>query len=220
MDILSTKRIAFAAILMMALGCHQMILGASEEPPLDREYPIKVGFIYNFMKFTHWPAELVEDSEHSNILGSNEPMTIGIIGKGPFGNSFDVLKKKMVRSRKIVLRHFQGLEGVQQSSEHLEAIRTCHVLFIGSPQEEEVQHVEEEVQSIIDLVKDHAVLTVGETKGFIESGGIINFTQEKKKIRFEVNIVAAKHSKLEISSKLLALAKRTIREEQAEETEK
>ncbi len=213
MDVLSTNRIVFSAILMMALGCDQVTLGVPNEPKLDREYPVKVGFVYNFMKFTHWPNESVEGSDHSNILDSNEPMTIGIIGKGPFGKSFDVLKKKMVRGRKIVLRHFEGLEGVQQSSEDLEAIRRCHVLFIGSPQEEEVQ-------DIIDLVKDHAVLTVGETKGFIESGGIINFTQEKKKIRFEANIAAAKHSKLEISSKLLALAKRTIREEHAEGTEK
>ena len=213
MDSLSTKRIVFAAILMMALGCDQMILGVPNEPQLDREYPIKVGFMYNFMKFTHWPTESVEDSDNSNTLDGNEPMTIGVIGKDPFGNSFDVLKKKVVRGRRIVLRRFQGFEAVQQSSEHLEAIQKCHVLFIGSPQEEEVQN-------IIDLVRDHAVLTVGETKGFIESGGIINFLQEKKKIRFEVNIIAAKHAKLEISSKLLALAKRTIREEQAEETEK
>jgi hypothetical protein len=213
MDILSTKRIVFAAILMMALGCDQMILGAPNEPQLDREYPIKVGFVYNFMKFTHWPTELVEDHNNSNTSDSNEPMTIGIIGEDPFGKSFDVLKKKLVRGRKIVLRRFQGFEAVQQSSERLEAIQKCHVLFIGSSKEEEVRH-------IIDLVEDHAVLTIGETKGFIESGGIINFIQEKKKVRFEVNIIAAKHSKLQISSKLLALARRIIKEESAEETEK
>ncbi len=62
------------------------------------------------------------------------------------------------------------------------------------------------------MVKDLSVLTVADTKGFLESGGIINFLMEDKKVRFEINVTAAKKSKLKISSKLLRLAKRVVKE--------
>ena len=54
---------------------------------------------------------------------------------------------------------------MKRSKEQLEAIRECQVLFICSSQEKELQ-------AIVDVVKDHPVLTVGETGGFLESGGV------------------------------------------------
>ncbi len=201
------KRVYIAVVLMMTLGIAPMMLGAPTEPKLDREYPIKVGFLYNFMKFTNWPAESVQDDNKSSAADSNEPMTIGVIGKDPFGKSFEVLRDKLVRNRKIVTKRFKGFEELKQSSEQIEAIKKCHVLFICSSEEVEFR-------KILDLVKDHAVLTVADTKGFLESGGIINFVPEEKKIRFEVNVTTAKRAKLNISSKLLSLAKRTINEKQ------
>jgi hypothetical protein len=54
-------------------------------------------------------------------------------------------------------------------------------------------------------------LTVGDTDRFVETGGMINFVKEGKKIRFEINEAAAKRAGLRVSSKLLSLASRTIR---------
>jgi hypothetical protein len=52
------------------------------------------------------------------------------------------------------------------------------------------------------------VLTVGETDKFTQSGGLINFITEGDKVRFEINNDSARSAGLQISSKLLALAKR------------
>ena len=57
------------------------------------------------------------------------------------------------------------------------------------------------------MVKWLPILTIGETPGFAARGGIINLTLEDNKVRFEVNIGAAKQANLNISSRLLALAK-------------
>ncbi len=51
------------------------------------------------------------------------------------------------------------------------------------------------------------VLLVGETNGFAELGGTIEFTLEENHVRFTINIDAANRSGLRFSSKLLALAK-------------
>jgi len=50
-------------------------------------------------------------------------------------------------------------------------------------------------------------LTIGDTKGFAQQGVIINFYIKDEKVRFEINVDAAKRANLKISAKLLRLAK-------------
>ena len=59
----------------------------------------------------------------------------------------------------------------------------------------------------IQMLKGVPVLTIGETPGFARNGGIINLILEDNKVRFEVNVAAAKEADLNISSRLLALAR-------------
>ena len=47
---------------------------------------------------------------------------------------------------------------------------------------------------------------MGETEGFAQRGGVINFTKVGDKIRFEINPEAAKRAQLKISSRLLRIA--------------
>src|SRR5207302_9764285 len=65
----------------------------------------------------------------------------------------------------------------------------------------------EHVADVINLIEWLPILTIGEPPGFAARGGIINLTLEDNKVRFEVNIGAAKQANLNISSRLLALAK-------------
>jgi hypothetical protein len=50
------------------------------------------------------------------------------------------------------------------------------------------------------------VLTVGDTDGFAQRGGAINFTLQARKVRFEINPAAAEQAGLKMSSQLLKLA--------------
>jgi hypothetical protein len=152
-----------------------------------------------------WPEEKVADS--------NEPITICILGKDPFENAFAPLKGKQAKNRKVVIKRFKGFEELKNPSPKdkaemqriINAIRKCHVLFICSSEKEELKET-------INSVKNHSVLTVGETQGFLEAGGVINFLMEEEKVRFEINLAAARRAKLKISSKLLRLAKRVVEE--------
>jgi Holliday junction resolvasome RuvABC DNA-binding subunit len=74
------------------------------------------------------------------------------------------------------------------------------------------------LKEIIDLLKDHSVLTVADMQGFLESGGIVNFVIEENKVGFEINIAAAEHAKLKIRSQLLRLAKRIVEEDVIKKT--
>ena len=178
---------------------------ARADSAASKEYQIKAAFLYNFIKFVDWPKEKVSDA--------NEPIVIGIIGKDPFGKAFEPVKDKKVKNRKVVIRRFKGFEEIKKSAENdksklqqqIQAIRRCYILYI-CPSEQE------QLKEIVSWVKAHPVLMVAEAKGFLDAGGIINFLMEENKVRFEINVTAAKQAKLKIRSQLLQLAKRVVKE--------
>jgi len=168
----------------------------------SQEYQVKAAFLYNFIQFVDWPEEKSADS--------NEPITIGIIGKDPFGNAFEFIKDKKVKGgRGVIIKRFKSFEDLKKSTE-IEALTKCHLLFICSSEQKNLKET-------IDFLKDHSVLTVADMQGFLESGGIVNFVIEENKVGFEINIAAAEHAKLKIRSQLLRLAKRIVEEDVAQE---
>ncbi len=194
------------SVLILVLIAANIAHAAQAASETSREYQIKAAFLYNFVKFTDWPGESAADSNDPNTVDSNEPITIGIIGEDPFGDAFEPVKDKRVKGRTIVLKRFKGLEESKQSNEQIEGVRKCRLLFVCRSQKKQLGQ-------IIDLVKDRPVLTVADMEGFLESGGMINFIMEDNKVRFEVNLAAARHAGLRINSRLLGLAKRVLREE-------
>jgi hypothetical protein len=64
----------------------------------------------------------------------------------------------------------------------------------------------EQAAGFISVVAGKSILTIGETEGFALRGGVIGFYNDGSKIRFEINLKAAKSANLRISSRLLQLA--------------
>jgi hypothetical protein len=200
-------RVYSLIVLILALFGTPIPAGAESDSASGREYQIKAAFIYNFIKFVDWPKEKMADS--------NEPITIGIIGSKDFIKAFDPIIHKKVKNRNISIKYFECYEKLKKSQEDegqwnqkMESLKTCHVLMFCICYSVRIK----DTSQIIKALKGSPVLTVGETAGFLESGGIINFLMEDKKVRFEINVAAVKKSRLKISSKLLRLAKRVVEE--------
>jgi len=200
------------AVLALTLLVAPIVPKARAESTSSREYQIKAAFLYNFIKFVDWPEEKMADS--------NEPITIGIIGSEDFIKAFEPIIHKKVKNRSISIKYFKGYEKLERTQEDdrqwnqkMEALKTCHVLMFCSCDSVRIK----DLSQIIKALKGSPVLTVGETDGFLEFGGIINFLMEDKKVRFEINNAAAKEAKLKIRSKLLRLAKRVIPEKPSDE---
>jgi hypothetical protein len=191
---MNTLRIKINSLVIPALILVISVHATAAESGRNQEYKVKAAFIYNFIKFVDWPKEKIADSNS---------ITIGILGKNPFGKAFEPLKDKRLREKKVIVKPFKGFEEAKQTGEEIETLRRCHVLFVCRS---ETKYLNE----IIESVRDHNVLTIGDTKDFLESGGIINFLMEDEKVRFEIHNAAAKKARLDIRSKLLRLAKRTI----------
>ena len=61
-------------------------------------------------------------------------------------------------------------------------------------------------QALGSLTGKELAVTVGDTPGFLDHGGMMNFILEGSKVRFEIDLNAAEQAGLKISSKLINLA--------------
>jgi hypothetical protein len=190
----------FVTYLILIACLHQapLIQAVRADDTRKQEYQIKAAFLFNFLKFVEWPKFKTQDS--------NEPIIIGIIGKDVFQHAFETLKNKKIEGKKVIVEQYKGvseLEKKLQKHPKINNIRKSHMLFI-CPSEKK------HMKDIVESVKEHGILTVADTKNFLETGGIINLIMEEKKVRFEINIAAAKNSGITIRSQLIRLAKKVI----------
>jgi len=191
-----------------------VLIAASTATPVladdapGRAQQLKAAFIYNFIKFVEWPDE--KDVDH------DKPITIGIIGSRDFVQAFEPIKHERIKNRDISIKYFAGYERLTESSEpndqqwqqSMAALKACDVLLLCKCNDAHIGNSTE----IVKALRGSSILTVGETAGFLESGGMINFLMQGNKVRFEINHASAKQAKLRIRSQLLRLAQRVILE--------
>lgn len=147
------------------------------------EYQLKAVFLFNFAKFVEWPA-----NAHAS---PDSPIVIGIVGEDPFGAVLDnAVKGERLGGRPLEVRRFK------ESGE----VAGCHLLFISSS-------LKDQAGDLLHMLQGQPVLTVSETPGFAERGGVVNFVMVDSKVRFEANLQAAARQGLKMSSKLLQLAR-------------
>ena len=170
------------ALVVLLFAWVSSLASSRAETRSMHEYELKAGVLYRILEYVEWPAD---------SLSSNSPtIQIGLLGTFPYLQAIKVLNDKMVRGRKLVVKHLSG---------PAEAI-DCQVLFIGASEEPQLSR-------IIGEIDGRPILTVGEVEGFAMNGGMINLVEGRNRIVMEVNREVADRARLSISSQLLKLAK-------------
>lgn len=178
------------AVLLSVLLCTSHSSTDSEAYP---EHEVKAAFLYNFMRLTTWPDEKLGDPD--------TPMKLIVIGNYKTCKTLKDIQKKKLHDRDLEVAVFTTYKEIKDPN----FLKQCHVLYICNQQAKYAKQ-------ILEHVKENKPLTVSdEINGFLEMGGIINIKKKNQKIRFEVNLKAAKKSNLKIRSKLLKLAIRVIK---------
>jgi hypothetical protein len=182
------RRIAITAVLAtLAVGSVILLLvsfSVSAQLARPSEPELKAAFVYNFIKFTEWPAE--------KMTNKGEPFVIGVLGKDPFGTVLDkVIEGESFHQKPIVVRRFSHMG---------ESASNSQVLFISASEESNLA-------AILKLIEGKAILTVSEIENFAHRGGVIKLAKESNKLAFEINVDAAKHAGLAMNAQLLRLAK-------------
>lgn len=160
-----------------------LCMGLHSHAQTAAEYQVKAVFLFNFTRFVDWPGPSFESP--------NSPFVIGILGNDPFGAYIDTtVNGEKVDGHTIIIKRYRNIKEIDN----------CHILFISTGDGEQIK-------AMLPDLKQRHILTVSDANNFASLGGIIGFFMENNKIRMQINMEAARASSLNISSKLLGVAK-------------
>jgi hypothetical protein len=163
--------------LLLILLLLTPVAGPADEAQ-HTEYRIKSAFLYNFSRFTSWPEAALQGRSEFSLC---------TLGSTRFGAQLDTLTGKTVHSKTLVVKHFGRPEELVD----------CQLVFISQSNT---------LAETLWILQELPVLTVSDAAAFTEQGGIIQFELVNNKVRFRINVDAARTAGLTISSKLLSLA--------------
>ena len=145
------------------------------------EYAIKAAYLYNFAKYVEWPPRAFPTSD--------SPLVICIAGENPFGTALAALQGKAVESRPVKVLDLPTITGLDQ----------CNVVFFGRTEQGRFK-------TALAKLARLPILTVSDISDFAQAGGMIGLFEAEQRIRFNINITAARQANLKLSSQLLKLA--------------
>ena len=169
-----------AAVTICVVAGTTAALFAQAEAPKDSS--VKAVFLHNLTQFVEWPA--------SAFQSTDTPLVIGILGEDPFGRHLEeAIEGEENNGHSMVVRHFDTEKDIE----------ICHVLFINLPDPAQTGR-------ILAKLQGKSILTVSDSEGFLEAGGMVQLVQADNKMHFRINPDAYSAGDLKVSSKLLRVA--------------
>jgi YfiR/HmsC-like len=145
------------------------------------EVTLKGAFLFNFARFTEWPAE---------TFHADSTVSACVLGDRDIADAL---------SRTVAGKQVSGRSVAVTLVAPDAPLPACHVLYLSSV-------VERRIDDILSTVRELPVLTVSDADAFAQRGGIVQMFVEDGKMKFRVNARSAKRARLALSSRLLALA--------------
>lgn len=168
-----------AAWALLCSVCGKGALAASAADSAGfTEYQLKAGYLYNFITYTEWPAAVGKE------------LRLCVYGEDPFGAELDKLAGKMAGERSLAIARLNSVE----------ATAACQVIYVSTT-------VVGNLDRLLAAIQTNPVLVVADSPGAARAGAAINMVTESAKVGFEINLPAAKHQGLNLSYRLLRLAR-------------
>jgi YfiR/HmsC-like len=145
------------------------------------EQTVLAALALNIVRFTTWPSEIQTQMPTINFC---------VVGDNVTQQSFSSIDNKPVGDKTLRIIFLSRLRNYDE----------CHVLYISELKENFLLQVFAET-------KQRPLLTIGESYEFAVQGGMIGLENVDGKINMNVNLAVVHGSKLNISSRLLKLAK-------------
>jgi len=159
------------------------VASSSAEATPPSPLQVKAAFIFNFSVFIEWPE--------NSFSSTTDPITVCVLGDEPMADTLDAtLKGRSAKGRPFAVK----------SSKWPQDLEGCKLVFIG------LASTKAPEKTMADFA-DTRALVVADIPGAAEHGAVINFFQEGDRIRFEVNLSAARKGNFSISSRMLQLAR-------------
>ncbi len=153
------------------------------------EYDVKKTLIFKITGLIEW-------SENSKVNTSKKPIVISIIGEDPFKGKLHNLanSNKKIKNKPIIVRNIHSVDEIKGSD----------ILFVSSSERYDLL-------KILKYTHKKAILTIGDTKGFMEKGVMIGLILRGERIWFYINKKEADECGFYINSQLLGNAVKVIK---------
>ncbi len=171
----------FKKLLSIIVG-----LGLLVEPHLPafaqtlEEQTVLAALALNIVRFTTWPSEGATKST----------IDFCVVGDNVVQQSFANIDHKAVGNKTLAIVYLTRMRNFEQ----------CQVLYVSELKQSVLQQVFVEI-------KNRPLLTIGEGYSFVELGGMVGLENTDGKMTIHVNLPIVRESKLNISARLLKLAK-------------
>lgn len=154
----------------------------AESTPGARLLQKKAATIYNLCKFIHWPdtADSTTDFNICVPAGSDIYQKLGTFEK-------HTVAGRPVRAMEI------GAD--------VNRLEQCRVLFISADPDSTIT-----LDQLIVLAAQYPLLTISDIAGFTDHNGMIELIQVGDRVRFAINVSAARQAGLLIAAPLLSIA--------------
>lgn len=168
--------------ILAALGLLAILRPAAPAHAQSASAPaLKAAFLYNFAKFTEWPADALRPGEPMVLCVIDEPKVARALEEATAG------------------RNANGHTVVVKRMEADGPVRSCHLLYADRLDGRSGA-------ALIEQLAGAPVLSVSDFPGFAPLGGVAHLFVEDGRMRFAVNVDAISRSNLRLSSRLLSLA--------------
>jgi len=117
----------------------------------------------------------------------DKSFVIAVIGKTPLHKNLEqIYAIKKINNKRVEIKKISNLYEIKE----------CHILVVAESERKNLQN-------ILTVTERLPVLTISDSPKFAENGVLINFFEEKNKLRFEINETAVLKSPLQMSFYLL-----------------
>lgn len=148
------------------------------------EYTLKAAYLYNFAMLTEWPSGQADTGAINYCFYRGHQLEPAI----------EILRTKTIQNRPVVIRYVSDIEQVQG----------CQVLVFG-------QLNRYATHKLMDYVAQQPILTISDAQlSATEVGAMISIVPDQQHLTFEVNLLAVKQGNINLSARLLRVAKKVL----------
>lgn len=133
----------------------------------DKADKVRAVFLFKFFDYVTWPSGKKPGKDGNGVLCT--------YGKNPFGNSLEYISARKGGKYTLQTKNITSPDDA----------KGCHVLYITRANYEEIQKITE----------NKGILIVGDSKEFLDHGGIISLQENSSKVGLAIDLKNAKKTK-------------------------
>lgn len=168
--------------LTLLIACVVLVAPARGDDNVELvEQKIKAGLLYNFLKYTEWPA--------GSAAQTGNEINVCLYGGDAFDGHLAPMAGRTVNQKPIALRTINAAG----------ELAPCALVFVRAAQKDSWPAIQKGLAG-------KQVLTVSDFPGFAAAGGMLEFARAESRIEVKLNVDAVSAANLKVGERMLKLA--------------